>query len=120
MRICICISGRALNTMALIITMLVFSAGPCTVLAAEKGAIGGVLQVPPAGESMSGAPARMRGGGLNETGTWDCSCSGGQGTCEINRLPDRITCVKGSGTCTGTCKIKSSTTGIGGAGTIMQ
>src|SRR5687768_14639891 len=87
-----------------------------SVRAADRGSVG-VVQTPSSSEPTGGA-ARMRGGlggGLNETGTWDCSCDGGQGTCTVNRLPDRITCVKGSGNCTGTCKFKSSTTGLGGA-----
>jgi len=40
----------------------------------------------------------------NETGSFDCSCSGGQGTCTITAAPTGTTCLKINGaTCTGRC-----------------
>jgi hypothetical protein len=63
---------------------------------------------------------------LNESGTFDCSCSGGSGTCTFESSTDNTSCYKGtSATCTGTCKLtiipdkpKASISKIqGGAGT---
>jgi hypothetical protein len=43
---------------------------------------------------------------LHEAGTFDCSCSGGRGTCTFESSTDNTSCYNGpSDTCTGTCKL---------------
>jgi hypothetical protein len=45
-------------------------------------------------------------------GTYDCVCSGGTGTCTTETTTTEMKCVKGiNGTCTGTCKLSSTSTG---------
>ena len=43
---------------------------------------------------------------LHEAGSFDCSCSGGNGTCTFVSSTENTDCYKGVGaTCTGTCKL---------------
>jgi len=43
---------------------------------------------------------------LNESGEFDCSCQGGQGTCDFVSAPTGTSCFKSvEDTCTGTCKL---------------
>jgi hypothetical protein len=51
----------------------------------------------------------------NLTGTWSCVCAGGKGTCTFMPRPDAAYCDKGDkDTCSGTCTLYTSTTGITG------
>ena len=53
-----------------------------------------------------GAQAAQAMKRLNESGSFDCSCSGGAGTCTFVSSTDNTDCYKGpSNTCTGTCKL---------------
>jgi hypothetical protein len=61
------------------------------------------------------------GGGLNETGTFDCRCTGANhgGTCVVGRGKTSIVCGASGSTCAGTCAIYTTTTGLSG-GAIAQ
>src|SRR6516162_10352009 len=52
----------------------------------------------------------------NMTGTYDCSCNNNSGTCELIQQGPTLTCLKGSGTCTGGCELSTTTTGVSGSG----
>jgi hypothetical protein len=49
-------------------------------------------------------------------GKWNCSCSGGSGTCTVYQKDNTVECQKTSDdTCTGSCEMSTTTTGVGGA-----
>ena len=66
---------------------------------------------------IKGSTARISGGGgkggAGLGGTWNCSCSGGAGTCEVASSNGVLVCRKssGSGACSGTCSLGTTTTG---------
>jgi len=52
---------------------------------------------------IGGADAASK---LQETGSFDCSCSGGQGTCTFESSTDNTSCYGGpEDTCSGSCKL---------------
>jgi hypothetical protein len=51
------------------------------------------------------------GGGPGETGTWNCNCSK-TGSCTLWKGNEGLQCVKGTGTCTGSCSLETTTTGV--------
>lgn len=54
------------------------------------------------------------------TGSFDCSCSGGKGTCSYSTSGPTMSCSKKSGdTCTGSCKMTITPT-AGGAAAIKS
>jgi hypothetical protein len=60
--------------------------------------------------------ARIKGGGNNVGGSWNCDCWSGTGGCEAYIVGDTISCLKSKDGCTGSCKlsvvIKGATTGV--------
>ncbi len=100
--------------------------GLCAVVAAHFSAIGsaGVFakDLGPSIEVPQGAHVQLLynghfslkvAGGLGLSGTFECTCVGGRGTCEVNSLTggdaQRFVCLKGkTGTCESGC---SMTTG---------
>jgi hypothetical protein len=65
---------------------------------------------------------RINGGGLNETGTFNCTCTGNnpQGTCVVGRGGSSILCGASGSTCNGTCKLYTTTGGFTGGGAVAQ
>jgi hypothetical protein len=55
-----------------------------------------------------GAKARPKN---NVTGTFDCSCHRGSGTCSMRTVGGVMICNKGGGTCTGKCELSTTSTG---------
>jgi hypothetical protein len=57
-----------------------------------------------------------------ETGTFDCRCSGANasGTCILGRGSSTIICGTGGSTCTGSCKLFTTTGGISGGVMMMK
>lgn len=73
--------------------------------------------------TMQGSSAfRINGGGLNETGSFSCECTGShtQGTCLLGRGPTTVICGVGGSTCTGTCQLYTSTSGAMSHGGAIQ
>jgi hypothetical protein len=63
--------------------------------------------------AVDGAAAKPK---TQATGTFDCSCTGGSGTCSFTTSGPIMKCTKGgSDTCTGACTLKTTPTGAGGA-----
>ncbi len=60
--------------------------------------------------------ARIKGGGNNVGGSWNCDCWSGSGGCEAYILADTISCLKSKDGCTGSCKlsvvVKGTRTGV--------
>lgn len=56
-----------------------------------------------------------------ESGTFDCRCSGtnASGTCILGRGSSSIICGTGNSTCTGSCKLFTTTGGLSGGGVMM-
>ena len=57
------------------------------------------------------------GGGNGVSGTYDCTCSGGKGTCLISTSGGLLTCSNGppgAKSCTATCQLIVSTPGVMG------
>jgi hypothetical protein len=73
-------------------------------------------------ELLNNSTARISGGRLNETGTFSCTCSGlnTHGTCTLSRGPSSIICGSTGSTCTGTCVLNSTATGVRGAGAVAR
>jgi hypothetical protein len=47
------------------------------------------------------------------TGTYECSCSGGKGTCTVIQTGPTVNCSStGGATCTGICTLEITTTGV--------
>lgn len=57
-----------------------------------------------------------------ETGTFDCRCSGANasGTCILGRGSSSIICGTGGSTCTGSCKLFTTTGGLSSRGVMMK
>lgn len=49
--------------------------------------------------------ARIKGGGNNVGGTWNCDCWSGKGGCEAYILNGTLSCMKSENGCTGTCHL---------------
>jgi hypothetical protein len=66
--------------------------------------------------NRSVAVARIKGGGNNVGGSWNCDCWSGTGGCEAYIVGDTISCLKSKDGCTGSCKlsvtIKGASTGV--------
>jgi hypothetical protein len=60
--------------------------------------------------------ARIKGGGNNVGGSWNCDCWSGTGGCEAYILGDTLSCMKSKDGCTGSCKlsivVKGKATGV--------
>jgi hypothetical protein len=56
------------------------------------------------------------GGGNNLSGSFQCLCSGGPGTCAVTSTSGLIVCTKGSGQdgCKSTCEFRVQTQGVKG------
>jgi hypothetical protein len=73
------------------------------------------LSVPP------GARVSLKGGTVSlmqngETGTFNCTCEKGKGSCTLVRMPAGLICGGGSAdTCTGECTFFTTTTGASNA-----
>ena len=60
--------------------------------------------------------ARIKGGGNNVGGSWNCDCWSGTGGCEAYILGDTLSFMKSKDGCTGSCKlsivVKGTRTGV--------
>jgi hypothetical protein len=67
---------------------------------------------PGAKVEVHGNSAIINNGGNGETGSFNCDCWGGSGTCKLTRGPNAITCTGNAGSCTGSCVLTTSTEGV--------
>jgi hypothetical protein len=51
-------------------------------------------------------------GQQNVTGTYSCTCEGGTGSCTVAQKGGALLCIKGKGTCTGSCDFETRSTGV--------
>ena len=102
---------KALLGLFAITIMMVGTAGG---QAAEKKVLGATVAVP------KDSSVQMLNNGhfniktrLGVSGTYDCSCYRGAGTCVLSTTTQGISCTKGqTGTCTGDCTMSTTSTGL--------
>jgi hypothetical protein len=85
--------------------------------------IGSTLKIPPnTSVSISGNTAALRSsGGLGVSGTYDCSCDGGTGTCTITHNGGDLGCSKNfDDTCTASCTLTTTQSGLSGGRRLIQ
>jgi hypothetical protein len=78
------------------------------------------LKLPPGTKvSIQGQTARINGGagGTGVSGSYDCSCFAGKGTCTVWNSEGSLGCAKsaGPGACSTECKLVVFTTGVSGS-----
>lgn len=95
---------------ALLVVVLQLCAGP-----SAAAPVGRTLATPTGAQvKVHGASATMMMSN-GETGTFNCTCNKGRGSCSLTRMPSGLICGGGSNdTCTGEC-VFFTTTGITGA-----
>jgi hypothetical protein len=104
-----------------VLSLLFMAALTASAQTPEQQSTNIIITLPPGANvdvQGSAAQARMRPPGV--TGSFDCSCEGGQGTCTLEITSNGLFCLKKAGdTCSGGCDLTVSTPSISGVGGVI-
>jgi hypothetical protein len=102
-------------TAAIAVLAFVFTLSIVNAVSAEGSKGAQSIKVPPGAKvQVHGNSAMISGGGGGSgvTGTFECVCDKGGGSCSIGVISTTMNCFKGTGdTCSGSCYLYSKTSG---------